>query len=317
MNRFTRRRAEAVAATRKNENASSENISSLLGVEKHPFWRAVEIGLLKRWCFEPRVMTTLLANSENTNALIRAMSVRSLEPLATQPSVQRRLQKLLEDPARHVRIEAAWALHAKIETNSVAGQDLLSYLQHNCDQPTGALQLGSFYFDRGENEKALSYFRRAVQWDANSAPFHHALAVSLSVSGKINEAVEEMKIACRLAPQDAEYQFKLGLALSETGKVRDAVTALEQAVKLDPNHVRAWYNLGLGYSTLNEPWRALEKIQTAESLDATAAEYPYARATVLTRLGKIPEARDATIRALELRANFSEALALLQSLESK
>jgi tetratricopeptide (TPR) repeat protein len=314
MNRFTRQRAEVIAAA-KNESATSEKLLSLLQDEKHSFWRAVELGLLKRWCAEPRVMTTLLANIESTNDLVRVTSVRSLEPIAMQPGVQRSLRELLDDPARAVRIEAAWALHATIETNSPAGQDLMTFLQHNCDQPAGMLQLGSFYFDRGENENALGCFQRAVQWDPNSAPFHNALAVAWSVMGKKSEAVEEMKAACRLAPQDAEYRFKLGLALSDTGEVHDAVAALEETVKLDPRFAQAWYNLGLGYSALNEPAVALEKIQMAESLNSESAQYPYARATILAKMGRTQEASVAAKRALEIQPGFEEALVLLRSVE--
>ncbi|MCX8091139.1 MAG: tetratricopeptide repeat protein [Verrucomicrobiae bacterium] len=44
------------------------------------------------------------------------------------------------------------------------------------------------------------------------------------------------------------------------------------------------------------------------------AEYPYARATVLARLGRVEEARRAAQRALEIHPRFAEAQALLQHL---
>lgn len=319
MNRFTRNRAEVIAEIRTNQNATSENLLTLLKEEKHPFWLAAEVNLLRRWCAEPRVTSTLLAASENTNVLVRATSARSMEPLASRqiPTVQKTLRKLAEDPSRAVRIEAAWALRENIETNSPAGRDLLAYLAHNADQPSGALQLGSFYFDRNENDKAMDYFRRAVNWDSNSAPFHHALAVSLSLAGKSDEAVERMKAASRLAPENAEYHFKLGLAYAEAGKLREAVFELEETVRYDPDYAQAWYNLGLGYSALNNLQLAVEKIQRAESVNANIPLYPYARATILARQGKIESARDALRRALQIQPTFSDAEILLRSLDEK
>src|SRR5207244_10476895 len=69
------------------------------------------------------------------------------------------------------------------DTNSNTGSDLLTYLRYNADEPSGALQLGVFHLDRGDLNQALGLFRRAVQWDTNSAPLHHALAIGLSLEG--------------------------------------------------------------------------------------------------------------------------------------
>jgi tetratricopeptide (TPR) repeat protein len=92
------------------------------------------------------------------------------------------------------------------------------------------------------------------------------------------------------------------------------VKALQQTVELDPQYARAWYNLGLGYSALNQPQDAIESLRRAESADARQPEYPYARATVLARLGRVEEARSAARRALEIQPSFAEAAALLNSI---
>jgi len=52
----------------------------------------------------------------------------------------------------------------------------------------------------------------------------------------------------------------------------------------------------------------------AESLDATSAAIPYARATILARVGRVDEARAAAKRALELNRDYAEARQLLESL---
>jgi len=284
--------------------------------ETNAFSRAVAANLLKRWAAEPHVTAVLLSCAGDTNALVRAMAVRALEPLAQSGSrpVLAALTARLNDAVRAVRVEVAWALHHMVDTNSAAGADLLVHLRHNADQPAGALQMGVFHLDRGDHATALDYFRRAVSWDKNSAPLLHALAVALSVEGKASEAVEALQTACRLAPQEAEYRFKLGLALNETGKLDEARAALEQAVKLDAKFSQAWYNLGLAYSALEKSELALESLVRAESLDARSPQIPYARATILARLGRASEARTAAQRALELRPNYAEAEELLRAL---
>jgi len=288
----------------------------LLNGETNAFWRAVSAGLLKRWANEPNVMGALLASAGDPDPLVRSMSVRALEPLTASPnqSVEAALGNRLSDAIRLVRIDAAWALHATVDTNSATGLDLLNYLRHNADQPAGSLQLGIFHLDRGDILSATRYFERAVAWDTNSAPSYHALAVALSLQGRNDEAVQELQIACRLAPRDAEFKFKLGLALNEVGKLDQARAALEEAVKLDPQFAQAWYNLGLAYNALGKTEPALESLLRAEAIDARSPQIPYARATILVQFGRVEEARSAAGRALEIQPGYPPAAELLQTL---
>jgi tetratricopeptide (TPR) repeat protein len=288
----------------------------MLRGETNAYWRAVAANLLKHWAGEPNVTAALLAALNETNALVRAMAVRGLEPLVPSGSaaVLAALRARLDDPVRAVRVEAAWALRQALDTNTAAGRDLLAYLRHNFDQPAGALQMGVFLMERGDPAAALGYFERAVRWDPHSAPLFHALAVALGALGRPAEAVKALETACELAPREAEYRFKLGLALNEVGRLNEAAAALAEATRLEPGYARAWYNLGLARSALGQPEAALEALLRAESLDPHAAEFPYARATVLARLGRREEARRAAERALEINPRFAEARELLESL---
>jgi tetratricopeptide (TPR) repeat protein len=315
-NDAVRLRARAVAKARAGDPGASEGLLRMVHGETNYFWRAVAANLLKPWSAEPPVTAALLAGLSETNELVRAMAVRGLEPLAQSANgpVRAALRARLNDPVRAVRVEAAWALHATVDTNSPAGAELLAYLRHNYDQPAGALQMGVFLMDRGELASALDYFRRAVKWDPYSAPLYHALAVALSADGKAHEAVDALETACRLAPREAEYQFKLGLALNEVNRLNDACAALKRATELDPRYARAWYNLGLAYSGQGKDEPALEALLRAESLDPNSPEIPYARATILARLGRMDEARRAAQRAVELNGNFQAARQLLDNL---
>jgi len=288
----------------------------LLRQETNSLWRAVSANLLKRWPNETNVTAALLSGARDPEPLVRSMSVRALEPLAAPANAlaQAALRQALDDSVRSVRIEAAWALHAALDTNSDAGSDLLTYLRYNADEPSGALQLGVFHLDRGDLNQALGLFRRAVQWDTNSAPLHHALAIGLSLEGKNDDAVQELITACRLAPREAEFQFKLGLALNEVGKIDAARSALEEAVKLDPQFAQAWYNLGLAYNASGRIESALESLSRAESIEPSSPQIPYARATILGRLGRVEEARNAARRALEIQPGYSDAVELLRTL---
>jgi tetratricopeptide (TPR) repeat protein len=291
-------------------------LTKMTSVETNFFWRAVAANLLRSWASESSVRDALVKSAQDTNELVRAMAMRGLESYADAPGTPgaNALAKGLVDPARNVRIDAAWSLRRTVDTNSTAGRDLLANLRHNADQPMGAMQLGAFELERGNTASALSYLQRAVSWDTNSAPLYDTLAVGLSLQGRIAEAVGALESACRVAPRDAAYRYRLALALNEVGRLDDARLSLELAVKLDPRLAPAWYNLGLAYAAQKKLDAAVEALLRAESLDARSPQIPYARATVLLNLYRVDEARRAASRALEIQPNHPEARALLQSL---
>ena len=316
MLRPTRTRNQVMARAKQGDEAARPDLVALLSTETNAFWRAVSAGFLRRWSHLPEVNQALLRATHDTNSIVRSVGLRSLESLipAGNAAVLGAYRSLLSDPVRGVRIDAAWGLRSGLDTNSPAGADLLNYLAHVVDQPSGSLQAGVFHLDRQNLPQAMEYFRRALMWDTNSAPLHHAFAVGLSMEGKIHEAVTSLRAACRLAPGDVEYRFKLGLALNETGHHQEARAALEQAVVLDPRFVRGWYNLGLAYNDDGQSAKALEALQRAERLDPTSAQIPYARATILARAGRIDEARAALSRVLELEPANASAADLLRAL---
>ncbi|MBM3841291.1 MAG: tetratricopeptide repeat protein [Verrucomicrobia bacterium] len=317
MNRPSRFRAQTVAKARAGDTNAVPNLMGLAREEKIPLWRAAATRLLERWADIPEVKTALLERVGDADPLVRVQAAHALAPLVEGSDARalNSLRFLLNDSVRAVRVEAAWALHGTLETNSVAGQELFYSLDLNSDQPSGAFQFGMFWMDRGNPGEALRWFERAVNWDGRSAPLRDALAVCLSTLGRSADAVRELEAACQLAPKDAHYRYKLGLAFNEVGKLAEAVGALEESVKLDPQLAQAWYNLGLAYSASGRLEEGLQASTRAESIDGASARIPYARATILARLGRIDEARRAATRALEIQRDHREAAALLEQLQ--
>ncbi|MBI5773208.1 MAG: ammonia-forming cytochrome c nitrite reductase subunit c552 [Verrucomicrobia bacterium] len=316
MNRPTRTRAQWIAAARAGAPNAHSNLLRLLTDEKIPLWRASAANLLRPWASDPVVSGALARVARDTNALVRSMAARSLGSTAPQLDAGARaaLQALLIDSTRAVRVEAAWGLRATLDTNSLAGSELLHSMELNRDQPAGLLQVGQWLSDRGDAAGALQTFQKAVEWDGGSAPLRQTLAVALSTAGRAAEAVKELEAACKLAPRDANLRFNLALGLNEAGRVPEATRALEQTVELDPQFSRAWYNLGLAYQARQDTERALRTLLRAESISPNFPDAPFARATILARLGRNNEAIAAARRALEISPGHSAATALLNSL---
>jgi Flp pilus assembly protein TadD len=101
-------------------------------------------------------------------------------------------------------------------------------LDLNADQPTGRMQLSQFTMRRGDTPSAIRQMRKAIEWDPNSPPFHHDLAILLSMTGDSAGAVKSLREAVRLDPENPEFHYKLILALSETGTSAETISELEK-----------------------------------------------------------------------------------------
>jgi tetratricopeptide (TPR) repeat protein len=319
MERPTRQRAEWMALARRGDDSAREPLLAMLAGPENPYWQAVAAGLLDQWIGDEKVNDALIKSLTHGDPLVRATAVRVLEPLVESPGslAAGEVRKLLSDPSRNVRINAAWALRAELDTNSTVGRELLHYLDINADQPAGQMQKGAFYFARGDLSSSLEHFQKAVSWDTNSAPLHHEYAIALNAANRNEESIAELESACRLAPRDAEYFYDLGLAWNEAGNLTKTIEILETAVKLDPRLGRAWYNLGLARSSAGQDEPALEALAHAESFLPGDARVPYARATILARMRRNVEARTASAQALKLQPDFQEAAQLLHALSGE
>jgi tetratricopeptide (TPR) repeat protein len=307
--RPSRTRALLIASARRGDPSARDGLLRLLAGEDPPAWKATASHLLAPWIRDPAVSQALILQTSHESPLVREAAVRTLGEIVRNPDspLPEKLQSLLEDPSRSVRIAAAWALCETLDLNSRAGKELVQMLDLNADQPAGRMQLAQFASRRGDTAAAIRQMRQAINWDPNSPPFHHDLAILLSTTGDNEGAVNSLQQAIHLDPQNADYHYKLALALNELGSTAASTTELEKTVQLDPRESRAWYNLGLARSRANQPQEAIATLLKGEIADPTDAAIPYARATLHARLGQKNEALAAATLALRLRPDFPEA----------
>ncbi|MBK8092190.1 MAG: tetratricopeptide repeat protein [Verrucomicrobiaceae bacterium] len=306
--RKTRLRADLIAKARKGDDSARDGLVSLLSSDETPYWKASSTLLLERWIHESAVQSAVTAQLGHPSPLVRQNAIQALAPISADHAVRKQIEPLLDDPLRSVRNAAAWALRDTLDLESTAGKDLLHSLSLNLDQPSGQMQTGQFWFARGEHAKAIDHMQRAILWDPNSPPFHHDLAMVYSVTGQSKLALEKIRDAIRVAPKHAAYHYDLGLALGETGDLPGVAAAMEEAVRLDPQFGRAWYNLGLAKNSLGDTQGAIAALLRGEAVTPTDPALPYARATILARLNRIPEAMQAVERTLSIQRDHPEAL---------
>jgi tetratricopeptide (TPR) repeat protein len=160
---------------------------------------------------------------------------------------------------------------------------------------------GSALAATGRLAEAVAEYRRATALSPDYPDAHNNLASALVQGGRPAEAVHEFRKAIALKPDFPEAQAGLGGVLAQTGKVHEAVPHLQRAVEAAPQNPGALANLCLALSLAGRPGEAIPHAERAVAL--SSGQDPLILdllGRLLAQTGRLPEAADATRRALEV-----------------
>jgi serine/threonine-protein kinase len=90
-------------------------------------------------------------------------------------------------------------------------------------------------------------FRRAIELDPHYAPAHHRYAVLLSIMGRYDEGLDEIRQAQALEPHSVSISMVMGLLLCNVGVLDAAIEELERALEMDPGSYATHLTLGVAY----------------------------------------------------------------------
>ena len=102
--------------------------------------------------------------------------------------------------------------------------------------------VGNAYCQAGNVERAMTYFRKALEVSPDSLA-HNNMGAVLRAQGRLHEAVEFYERALRAKPDSAEVHNNMGLVLGDLERFDEAVKHFKEALQLDPNHIHARNNL--------------------------------------------------------------------------
>lgn len=125
--------------------------------------------------------------------------------------------------------------------------------------------LGISYWRKGENQKALDCYRKALLRDENYAIVYNNIgSLYLSVYMKeknsmaIDQSIENFKKAIDIDPEIASAYNGLGGAYKAKGEIDLAIKNWRKSLDLNPDYEFPIYNLGIAYLEKGEKKKALE-----------------------------------------------------------
>lgn len=158
-------------------------------------------------------------------------------------------------------------------------------------------------------DEALTFLQSKVVYFENSAAIRDAVGQLLMQQNRYAQAMDYLRRAAVLAPEDMPIREHLSLALFYGGEYRDAAASLERLLKQDQYQDRADL-----YTALGESYMQIGRARDARGSFDRATQLEPASASLWVRLGKaavqLDDLRRADIslrKALSLEPTLAEA----------
>ena len=212
-------------------------------------------------------------------------------------------------PRRRLRAEARPLLDAALEEYR-RGQSA------NADQPASHLNLGVLHENLGQPDKAEEAYRMALAIDEGFNPARNNLAMLYDRQGRKSDAAEQFREAIRHDPDSAQAHYSLGLLLAERpDQLEETVNMLGAAARLAPDRARISYNHGLALQQFGRLDAAAEELRAAAELDDQDADAAYALALLYARQEKWEPALRQARRLVGLRPGDRQVQQVVDQLE--
>ncbi|HEY2525686.1 MAG TPA: tetratricopeptide repeat protein [Candidatus Binataceae bacterium] len=207
--------------------------------------------------------------ARDASPLVRRAAARLLPEANPQasPDVSARL---LRDPVRAVRIEAAQALAGAPAAALPAGEsaalqsavgEYIAAQELNADRPEALSNLALLFAREQRFDEAQREFAAALALDPSFAPAAVDLADLDRELGRDADGEHMLRKAIARSPADASLQHALGLLLVRQGRGQEALDHLAAAARLDPASARFAYVYAVALNGAGQGGKALEVLE--------------------------------------------------------
>jgi TolB-like protein/Flp pilus assembly protein TadD len=191
--------------------------------------------------------------------------------------------------------------------NAKASAERALLLDDSIAEAHVAMAMVQFYHARDQGvassarQVGINSLRRALALNPNLAIAHLRYSWQLSLSGRLDEAVREMRRAQELDPLSHTNNTALGVTLLFARQYREALAYCYKAAELAPKEALAQLNLGEAYALNGMYQQAIGQYEKAGELDPEIRGDALASiATVLVSAGRKSEADSMMTELLKL-----------------
>ena len=167
--------------------------------------------------------------------------------------------------------------------------------------------LGAAYAAKGELDKAIAQYRKALSFSPGYADAHYNLALALEWKGLFADAAGEYERCLDINVNDVSARYHHALVLQDMGKLDEAAAEYGRVLSVEPENVDALYNLGAVYSRQGAVEQAVRMYRKALAVNPGFVAAHNNLGIALAKAGRLDEAMGEFRAALALDANNAEA----------
>ena len=183
-----------------------------------------------------------------------------------------------------------------------AREEGFNALRLDADEPVVRYTLAVTLSGTGQLKEAADELRRVLEIRPNYDDARRQLGQVLLQLGKVDEGIEQYDKAIALRPGFWGYYSAVGVGLVEAGRHRDAIARFKKSIELQPDNMIGYQQLGAVYSNLGELDEALRYYGLAIERRPNAQSYSNIGGIEHLR-GNYRAAVEAYRHAIELRPN--------------
>lgn len=168
--------------------------------------------------------------------------------------------------------------------------------------------LGALFVNTNRPGEAVDHLKRALAVDPQEPQAHANIGLAYKDMGMAIAAARHLTESIRLSQQNPMIFNNLGNVLRELDQPRKAIQAYDKALRLDPDFSECWSNLAAAFKDAGEFETGLKAIDKALALEPELAQAYSNRGDIRLQQGRYEEALDDYQKAIEISPNFTATI---------
>lgn len=211
-----------------------------------------------------------------------------------------------QEPIARYNLALSLLRQGKTQEALVEFQHFLELFPYHNLTPTVLSQMAQIYYQYGQYEKSIEYYKRASGLAPDNAKIYYNLGAVYYNLKDIHQAKEYFKKAMNLGTTDPEVFEKLSYVFEELNEQELAIKTIERSIQYNPDHLPTLFRLAELYKN------SKNYLEAAEIYRKIVNRTPGTESTenALLELGKIyiemeryPDAVMVLKKAMELQVN--------------
>lgn len=269
-------------------------------------------------------ITNLMTFLDDSSPLVRAATLDVLGNINTA-EYSTYLLPLLKDGKRSIRVKAFYALGSLSESQiptqykevyAKVKKEFFTYLNATSDFAGGLAKKASFYIKKGDLQKGIENYEKALEIDNLNNIVRTSLANLYYRTGAMEQAENAFLTIIDQEPEYGPTYYSLALLLAENGRNKEAIAQLVKAIEHMPENMRAYYNLSLLYDNANERVKAKNTLLKGLKISPTNEDLLYTLAYLYSKYGESQKALEIGTQLVQMHPNNTNYKTFLQQLQA-